>query len=332
MQQVNLIDSTLNKAYSNPATRRMHFDACRYECLLLRCCNNDKKYIKQVGRRPVEKYSKHAWDFQKLMDVCDYADVDPQHVGTRDEKRTRKQYENLSKEDADTHISDMQFSASELKKFITPLLTEDCNLSKMTQFNDQTKRLGTWVQNYIMLTSKHGIKETDELRALRTGDWRNLQVATSTQVLGDGSYIVLDGKKMYLHVICTKTKEALPQPIPLHERCKSLKKFLRKTWIPMMKKYQDTATPYILCTIAKDPQKRKQLSADSVEKLNMRTFEAAGIEATQNFSRHCDAKRTRKFPNRPEESGHSAIQDVAYANCTADAESLKKWRLAKPYY
>ena len=98
-----------------------------------------------------------------------------------------------------------------------------------------------------------------------------------------------------------------------------------------MKKYQDTATPYILCTIAKDPQKRKQLSADSVEKLNMRTFEAAGIEATQNFSRHCDAKRTRKFPNRPEESGHSAKQDVAYENCTVDAEScVKKIRRPVP--
>jgi hypothetical protein len=75
--------------------------------------------------------------------------------------------------------------------------------------------------------------------------------------------------------------------------------------------------PYILCTILNNPEKRKQLSADAVEKLNTRALKAAGIEATTNFSRHCDAKRSRTGPNRPEESAHGAQQDIQYQNCSA---------------
>jgi hypothetical protein len=61
------------------------------------------------------------------------------------------------------------------------------------------------------------------------------------------------------------------------------------------------------------------MSADAVQGLNKRAMEAAGLDGTQNFSRHCDAKRSRTGPNRPEESAHGARQDVQYHNCTAAA-------------
>ena len=85
-----------------------------------------------------------------------------------------------------------------------------------------------------------------------------------------------------------------------------------------MKIYQNTDTPYILCSILNEATKRKQMSPDAVQALNKRAMEAAGIEATTNFSRHCDAKRTRTGPNRPEESAHGARQDVQYQNCTGE--------------
>jgi hypothetical protein len=48
--------------------------------------------------------------------------ADSKLVGTRDGKRTRQQYEDLTQQDADAHISDVQYSATSLKKFNDPLL------------------------------------------------------------------------------------------------------------------------------------------------------------------------------------------------------------------
>eukprot|EP01047_Picozoa_sp_COSAG01_P050293 COSAG01_NODE_5069_length_4510_cov_167.523237_2_plen_490_part_00 len=313
------IDRALFTAYSKADTRRMMLDACRYQCLLLNCCqtNDDPKYF---------KLSKH---FERLMTKCSYAPVDPKHVGTRDGKRTRQQYEDLTTEDADAHISDVQYSATSLKTFIDPLLQTILDeakkgnaqkvftqaLSRMYGYQNEKKRLGTWVQSYIMLATKHGVCDNDELRSLRTGDWQRMKVGSLTSELGENSTIIQNGNEMTLHVVSTKIKFRCT--IPLHERCPELSQFFDTMWLPIMKEYQQTETPYILCTILNNPEKRKQLSADAVEKLNTRALKAAGIEATTNFSRHCDAKRSRLGPNRPEESAHGAQQDVQYQNCSA---------------
>jgi hypothetical protein len=314
-----VIDRALYTAYSKADTRRMMLDACRYQCLLLDCCqtDDDPKYF---------KLSKH---FERLMTKCSYAPVDPNHKGTRDGKRTRQQYEDLTQEQADAHISDVQYSATSLKKFIDPLLqtmlTEAKKgnpqkvytdaLSRMHAFQGVKKRLGTFLQSYIMLATKHGTADSDELRSLRTGDWQRMKLGSLTTELGEDSIVVQSENELTLHVVSTKIKFRCT--VPLHERCPELSQFFTDVWLPIMKEYQQTETPYILCTILNNPEKRKQLSADAVEKLNTRALKAAGIEATTNFSRHCDAKRTRTGVNRPEESAHGAMQDVQYQNCSA---------------
>jgi hypothetical protein len=313
------IDRALYTAYSKADTRRMMLDACRYQCLLLNCCqtNDDPKYF---------KLSNH---FERLMTKCSYAPVDPTHVGTRDGKRTRQQYEDLTQDDADAHISDVQYSATSLKTFIDPLLQtlmdeakkgnpqQVCTkaLSRMYGYQNEKKRLGTWVQSYIMLATKHGTADSDELRSLRTGDWQRMKLGSLTTELGEDSIIVQSEKELTLHVVSTKIKFRCT--IPLHVRCPELSQFFTDVWIPIMKEYQNTDQPYILCTILNNPEKRKQLSADAVEKLNTRALKAAGIQGTTNFSRHCDAKRTRTGVNRPEESAHGAQQDIQYQNCSA---------------
>jgi hypothetical protein len=118
-----------------------------------------------------------------------------------------------------------------------------------------------------------------------------------------------------LHVLSTKIKFRVS--IPLHERCPNLARFLRKKWLPIMKVYQKTDTPYILCSILNEPSKRKQMSPDAVQALNKRAMEAAGLDGSTNYSRHCDAKRSRTGPSRPEESAHNAHQDNLYRDCTA---------------
>jgi hypothetical protein len=313
------IDKALYTAYSKADSRRLFLDACRYQCLLLDCCETSDD----------PKYFKLAKQFERLMTKCSYAPVDPNHKGTRDGKRTRQQYEDLTQEDADAHIADLQYSAKTLKKFINPLLqtmlTEakkgnpqklyTKHLSRMHAFQGVKKRLGTWVQSYIMLATKHGTADSDELRSLRTGDWQRMKLGSLTTELGENSIIVQSDKELTLHVVSTKIKFRCT--IPLHERCPELSQFFTDVWIPIMKEYQNTDQPYILCTILNNPEKRKQLSVDAVEKLNTRALKAAGIEATTNFSRHCDAKRSRTGPNRPEESAHGARQDVQYQNCSA---------------
>jgi hypothetical protein len=136
----------------------------------------------------------------------------------------------------------------------------------------------------------------------------------STDKPVDKIQIVQNGKDMTLHVLSTKIRFRVT--IPLHERCKNLANFLRKKWIPIMKIYQKTDTPYILCSILSDPSKRGQMSTDAVQALNKRAMEAAGLDATTNFSRHCDSKRSRIGPNRPHESAHDCRTDVQYQNCT----------------
>jgi hypothetical protein len=316
------IDKALYTAYSKADTRRMFLDACRYQCLLLNCCETDEN----------PKYAKLSTVFERLMTKCSYAPVDPNHKGTRDGKRTRQQYEDLTQDDADAHISDVQYSAKTLKKFINPLLQTMLeaakrqpslaekiytkHLSTLHCFQGEKKRLGTWVQSYIMLATKHGTTESDELRSLRTGDWRRLSVGSPLTDVTEDSYIVQNGKEMTLHVLSTKIKFRVT--IPLHERCPNLANFLRKKWIPIMKIYQNTDTPYILCSILNEATKRKQMSPDAVQALNKRAMEAAGLDGSTNFSRHCDAKRSRTGPNRPEESAHGARQDVQYQNCTGE--------------
>jgi hypothetical protein len=118
-----------------------------------------------------------------------------------------------------------------------------------------------------------------------------------------------------LHVLSTKIKFRVT--IPLHERCPNLSNFLRKKWVPIMRVYQKTDTPYILCSILSEPSKRGQMSTDAVQALNKRAMEAAGLDGTTNFSRHCDSKRSRTGPSRPEESAHNAHQDNLYRDCTA---------------
>jgi hypothetical protein len=64
-----------------------------------------------------------------------------------------------------------------------PSLTEKVftkHLSTLHCFQGENKRLGTWVQSYIVLASKHGTAQADELRSLRTGDWQRLSVGTPT--------------------------------------------------------------------------------------------------------------------------------------------------------
>eukprot|EP01047_Picozoa_sp_COSAG01_P032995 COSAG01_NODE_2408_length_7751_cov_34.543779_6_plen_476_part_00 len=319
LTNADAIDTALYTAYSKADTRRLFLDACRYQCLLLDCCqtNDDPKYF---------KLSKH---FEQLMTRCSYTRVDPNHKGTRDGKRTRQQYEDLTQDDADAHIADVQYSAQTLKTFVEPLLhtmlakAKKGNpqkvftqaLSRMHNYQGEKKRLGTWVQSYIMLATKHGVCDSDELRSLRTGDWQRMRLGTLTTDISEDTFVVQSGSDMTLHVVSTKIKFRCT--IPLHERCPELSQFFADVWLPIMKVYQDTQTPYILCTILNNPDKRKQLSADAVEKLNTRALKAAGIQGTTNLSRHCCAKRTRLGPNRPEESAHCARQDIQYQNCAA---------------
>jgi hypothetical protein len=315
------VDQALYIAYSLPNTRRMYLDACRYMCHVLNC---------QVDTD--DKWFKLAAAYERLMTTCTYMPVDRTHRGERDGKRTRQQYEDLTQETADAHIADMQYSAKTLKKFINPLLQTMIDagkrqpslaekvytkhLSTLHCFQGEKKRLGTWVHMYIVLASKHGTAHADELRSLRTGDWQRLSVGTPTTDVTEDSYLVQNGKQMTLHVLSTKIKFRVT--IPLHERCPNLSNFLRKKWIPIMKLYQKTDTPYILCSIVSDPSKRKQMSVDAVQALNKRAMEAAGLDGTTNFSRHCDAKRTRTGPNRPHESAHNCRQDVQYQNRTGE--------------
>jgi hypothetical protein len=315
------VDQALYTAYSLPSTRRMYLDACRYMCHVLNCCQVDTD----------DKWFKLANSYDRLMTKCTYVPVDRSHRGERDGKRTRQQYEDLTQETADVHIANLQYSAKTLKKFINPLLqtlleaakrqpshTEKIytkHLSTLHCFQGEKKRLGTWVQMYIVLASKHGTTQTDELRSLRTGDWQKLSVGSPLTDVTEDSYLVQNGKQMTLHVLSTKIRFRVT--IPLHERCPNLSNFLRKKWIPIMKVYQKTDTPYILCSILNEPSKRKQMSPDAVQAMNKRAMETAGLDGTQNFSRHCDSKRSRTGPNRPEESAHGARQDVQYHNCTA---------------
>eukprot|EP01047_Picozoa_sp_COSAG01_P011428 COSAG01_NODE_500_length_16223_cov_42.586988_2_plen_495_part_00 len=312
------VEQALYTAYSLPNTRRMYLDACRYMCHVLNY--TDPKWYKLAN----------AYD--RLMTKCTYMPVDRSHRGERDGKRTRQQYEDLSVADANAHIADMQYSAKTLKKFINPKLqtmleaakrqpshTEKIytkHLSTLHCLQGENKRLGTWCQMYIVLASKHGTSDSDELRSLRTGDWQRLSMGSSLTDVTEDSYLIQNGKQMTLHVLSTKIRFRVT--IPLHERCKNLANFLRKKWIPIMKLYQKTDTPYILCTILSEPSKRGQMSTDAVQALNKRAMEAAGLDGTTNFSRHCDAKRTRTGPNRPEESAHGARQDVQYQNCTGE--------------
>eukprot|EP01049_Picozoa_sp_SAG25_P006374 SAG25_NODE_477_length_7537_cov_143.345657_2_plen_228_part_00 len=171
---------------------------------------------------------------------------------------------------------------------------------------------------YLLLIYWKRTADSDELRSLRTGDWQRMKLGSLTTELGEDSIIVQSENELTLHVVSTKIRFRCT--IPLHERCPELSQFFTDVWLPIMKEYQQTETPYILCTILNNPEKRKQLSADAVEKLNTRALKAAGIEATTNFSRHCDAKRTRTGPNRPEESAHGAMQDVQYQNCSSVVE------------
>eukprot|EP01047_Picozoa_sp_COSAG01_P114981 COSAG01_NODE_43638_length_427_cov_11.350610_1_plen_91_part_10 len=75
------------------------------------------------------------------------------------------------------------------------------HLSTLHRFQGEKKRLGTWVQMYIVLASKHGTSETDELRSLRTGDWQKLSVGTPTTDVTEDSFLVQNGKEMTLHVL-----------------------------------------------------------------------------------------------------------------------------------
>jgi hypothetical protein len=142
-----------------------------------------------------------------------------------------------------------------------------------------------------------------------------MRLGTLTTDISEDTFVVQSGSDMTLHIVSTKIRFRCK--VPLHQRCPELSAFFADVWLPIMKEYQQTETPYILCTILNNPEKRKQLSADAVEKLNTRALKAAGIEATTNFSRHCCAKRTRLGPNRPEESAHGAQQDIQYQNCSA---------------
>eukprot|EP01047_Picozoa_sp_COSAG01_P029969 COSAG01_NODE_2072_length_8482_cov_27.042049_5_plen_493_part_00 len=315
------VDKVLYTAYSLPSTRRMYLDACRYMSHVLDCCQADAD----------PKWFKLANAYERLMTKCTHTPIDRAHRGERDGKRTRQEYEDLTQETADAHIADLQYSAKTLKKFINPLLQTMLeaakrqpslaekiytkHLSTLHHFQAEKKRLGTWVQMYIILASKHGTAQTDELRSLRTGDWQKLSVGTPTTDVTEDSFLVQNGKEMTLHVLSTKIKFRVS--IPLHERCPNLANFLRKKWLRIMQVYQKTDTPYILCSIVSEPSKRKQMSVDAVQALNKRAMEAAGLDGTQNFSRHCDAKRSRTGPNRPEESAHGAQQDIQYQNCSA---------------
>ena len=169
-----------------------------------------------------------------------------------------QQYEDLTQETADAHIADLQYSAKTLKKVINPLLQtmleaakrqpslaekiDTKHLSTLHCFQGEKKRLGTWVQSYIMLATKHGTTESDELRSLRTGDWQRLRVGSPLTDVTEDSYLVQNDKQMTLHVLSTKIKFRVT--IPLNERCKNLANFLRKKWIPIMKLYQKTVSQY----------------------------------------------------------------------------------------
>jgi hypothetical protein len=116
-----------------------------------------------------------------------------------------------------------------------PSLTEKVftkHLSTLHCFQGENKRLGTWVQSYIVLASKHGTAQADELRSLRTGDWQRLSVGTPTTNVTEDSFLIQNDKQMTLHVLSTKIRFRVT--IPLHERCKNLANFLRKKWIPVV--------------------------------------------------------------------------------------------------
>jgi hypothetical protein len=88
------------------------------------------------------------------------------------------------------------------------------------------------VQMYIVLASKHGTTQTDELRSLRTGDWQKLSVGSPLTDVTEDSFLIQNDKQMTLHVLSTKIRFRVT--IPLHERCKNLANFLRKKWIPVV--------------------------------------------------------------------------------------------------
>jgi hypothetical protein len=324
LSQPDHIDTVLYGAYSQPGTRRMLLDACRYMSKLILCCSDNQDNRSELEKR-IENYT-------RLITKIDHAPVDPLHKGTRDGKRTRTDYENMSVDDADVHIADVQYNAKNLKIFIDPLLAKmydeakqmspakvyTNSLSRKHAYNGHTKTLGKWVQQYIMLASKHGITNKDELRTLRTGDWGNIQVAKSTTDLGQGSWIVEHpDKQLFLHVICTKVKTALP-PIPLHKRCRKLASFLRNKWMPTMKVYQNTEVPYLLCTIVKEPSKRTKYTSNAVECLNREVFRVAEMRATTNLSRHADEIKTRTGLTHVAESGHGPKQAIAYQDATVN--------------
>jgi hypothetical protein len=338
VQNIDGIEKALYTAYSHVDTRIQFLDTCRYLCRLKLCCAEGDA---------VSLYSKLIKQYETLISKIRFAPVDHAHKGSNDGKRTRDMYSTLSQEDARVHIQEVRMGAKEIFKFLKPKLQSlqeklsglsreqkakklaialssqhtldtsfDANHSG-TLLDDQgkacTKKLGTWLQDYIMLAMKHGIKHTDELRALRTGDFRNLRYATPTTAIGAGTWIVVHpDRSVYLHVISTKI--GAPVKIPLHERCARLKKFLRKTWWPMMKLYQATKTPLVFCTVTTNATNRLQLSEDATQKRNSRAFLACQIHGTQNLSRHADAVSKRFRVDRPTEAAHNAGQDVNYRN------------------
>eukprot|EP01047_Picozoa_sp_COSAG01_P010942 COSAG01_NODE_473_length_16542_cov_42.403651_12_plen_157_part_00 len=103
--------------------------------------------------------------------------------------------------------------------------------------------------------------------------------------------LVQNGKQMTLHVLSTKIKFRVT--IPLHERCPNLSNFLRKKWIPIMKVYQKTDTPYILCSILSDLSKRglqQQQFRSKSEILLVHRFQSVYI-----FWQGCVFSRQQKF-------------------------------------